>query len=63
MVGKFGHSVESLLRVSFGGVTLEGISKPGDLATLSEKELTALGLRVVEAVVKPLQTLPPASAL
>ena len=49
MVGRFGHAVESLHRVSFGGVTLHGILNPGDMLPLNREELAVLGLRVVEA--------------
>jgi pseudouridine synthase len=47
MVGRFGHTVVDLKRVSFGGVTLEGIEAPGKLSTLTAAELRSLGIKAL----------------
>jgi pseudouridine synthase len=42
MIGSVGHSVVTLCRLSFGAVTMSGLTGPGDLAPLTEAEIESL---------------------
>jgi pseudouridine synthase len=42
MIGSVGHSVVTLCRLSFGPVTMSGLSGPGDLQPLTPEEIESL---------------------
>jgi pseudouridine synthase len=44
MIGSVGHSVQTLCRLSFGKVTLDGLKEPGDMLPLSEEEKKSLDI-------------------
>jgi pseudouridine synthase len=44
MIGSVGHSVVTLCRLSFGEITLSGLTSPGDLLPLTEEERRSLGI-------------------
>ncbi len=44
MLGALGHAAAYIHRISFGGVTLDGLEGPGDLKPLTEDELRLLGI-------------------
>lgn len=44
MIGSVGHSVVTLCRLSFGEITLSGLTSPGDLQSLSEEERRSIGI-------------------
>lgn len=43
MLGSLGHKAATIHRVSFGGITLEGLVGPGDVLPLTEDELKKIG--------------------
>lgn len=44
MVGSVGHGVDYLCRLSFGGITLDGLNGPGDILPLTDEEKESLGI-------------------
>jgi pseudouridine synthase len=44
MVGSVGHSVVTLCRLSFGEITLSGLTSPGDVISLTDMERRSLGI-------------------